>query len=118
MHFTQREQGSYSRVCVEGVLALSTPERYSGGRMKPDRWIFVAQYDVMSDPEVLFHHTGTYKEALKTLESLEKHDNTMGVVRRIGVFLLVASSESGSYHRDINFSMYPDDLDTSRPWRD
>jgi len=79
-------------------------------------WIIAAQYEVKV-PEVVWIHYGDYYSALEQLNDVVAGDKKMKIVRQLGLFVLAATSESGSYHSDTSFQFYPDDLDLAQPWK-
>ena len=80
-------------------------------------WIIAAQYEVKT-PDVVFVCHCNYYDALKQLNDVVALDAEMKMVRQLGLFVLAASEESGSYHTDITFNFYPDDLSLAQPWKE
>jgi hypothetical protein len=79
-------------------------------------FVILAQYEVKI-PEVVFMCHCNYYDALGHLDDCVKADARMKMVRQLGLFVLAASEESGSYHTSLNFEFYPDELHLAQPWR-
>jgi hypothetical protein len=79
-------------------------------------WIIAAQYEVKV-PEVVLIHNGDYYSALEQLNDVVARDERMKIVRQLGLFVLAAKSESGSYNSYTSYKFYPGDLDLAQPWK-
>ena len=80
-------------------------------------WIITAQYEVKTPDVVCVMHCDYY-DALKQLDLETGKDVRMKMIRQLGLFVLAANSESGSYHTSTSFQFYPDDLQLAQPWKE